>query len=540
MFDLRSLRIVTTRSGAESNFGFVGVRRNATSKEYEFWLPHGLEDYPTDDYSHIVRLFFRLYQAFRIYERRNSLGSNRGVDRDPLGRADEGYTFTYSDAAPPVSFSKLRYIDAVMDSIDELEVATLFARLAMRPPEKLANIHRYLDRAVFQRDHTFFLDSMPLPRQQVEYAETDLVKLFCYLYAEILRWTSDEEDWPPALISAADSFREEFLPGASGLFEPDTFETTLSILRDALELIHRNVTYKDEDYWAMYEACAAFLFGDFPDDDNEDGTLFGVRDFSGVWEDMAHVYLAKSLIPRGREVVFADSPRHNIAEKFRVSVSACLQMRSDKAVRQMAPDLVLLSNSWDVNAADFNHDIEIREWPDRVQCMTRVNNKRAEKLLEKVGRRISKAKGGFRVRRQGKGLSVNMSIAHFWKIIEDEIIKHGPNRTEIYVVDIKYHPLSDFLGSSRLSEKVRGDVLKQKIYELGLSNWLETTNELGQADIRSQFAIPCYKRSNLSDYMPWFIENNTNEKLHKHIEAAKIEICSLPFERVLDAYVRHG
>jgi hypothetical protein len=80
------------------------------------------------------------------------------------------------------------------------------------------------------------------------------------------------------------------------LFNEETFEITLHTLKDILDDIDKRTTYKDNDYWRLYEAIELFLYGELDmENPHEDGTFWGISNFSSVWEDMCCAYAFASL-----------------------------------------------------------------------------------------------------------------------------------------------------------------------------------------------------------------------------------------------------
>ena len=59
------------------------------------------------------------------------------------------------------------------------------------------------------------------------------------------------------------------------------------------------------DYWYFYEALESFLYG-IPSPNLDDQILWGITNFSPVWEDMCIVYLHKN---EWDGVWYADSMR---------------------------------------------------------------------------------------------------------------------------------------------------------------------------------------------------------------------------------------
>jgi hypothetical protein len=185
-----------------------------------------------------------------------------------------------------------------------------------------SKIHKYLDRAIYldysEEEHTIYIESMDLPRSIIHYESTDIIHLYCFILDEIIQQL--KEDVPDNVQNRSQDirflsqrFRDNYLTNNQSLFSQDTFEETITILKEALDNIDRNTHYKDADYWGLYEAIETFLYGDL-NPGQEDGEFWGIKGeqgFSYVWEDMCNTYFfIKNFDPIKQEfnkICFADA-----------------------------------------------------------------------------------------------------------------------------------------------------------------------------------------------------------------------------------------
>src|SRR5690606_1211610 len=102
---------------------------------------------------------------------------------------------------------------------------------------------------------------MILPRPVLELTVTDLVQMFCFIYAEIKR--ALEEPVTAEVEAQAHIVKAKHLYPDSLLFsDVETHARTVRLLKDKLYEIDRQMGYKDADYWHFFGAVEAFLYGD--------------------------------------------------------------------------------------------------------------------------------------------------------------------------------------------------------------------------------------------------------------------------------------
>ena len=119
--------------------------------------------------------------------------------------------------------------------------------------------------------------------------------MYCYIYKELAVELKVDLDVAIADISA--SFSAKYLSYNQGLFNENSFISTILTLKDVLNKIHNLTPYKNNHYWLIYEAIEKFLYGELEVniDNNEEG-FWGINNFSQVWEDMCNYYMVRGKI----------------------------------------------------------------------------------------------------------------------------------------------------------------------------------------------------------------------------------------------------
>ncbi|MFN4986451.1 MAG: hypothetical protein ACK5GI_09945 [Ignavibacteria bacterium] len=106
--------------------------------------------------------------------------------------------------------------------------------------------------------------------------------LLSFLYCDLLDfcgWTADAK-----VMALARRFTDDYLQsGTTSLFDSNRSDANRQTLLGIMEDIHRNSSYRDEQYWQILEACELYLKSSVitkePDID-----IWGVESFASVWE----------------------------------------------------------------------------------------------------------------------------------------------------------------------------------------------------------------------------------------------------------------
>ncbi|MEB3827258.1 hypothetical protein LKK83_07120, partial [Phormidium sp. CCY1219] len=297
MIDFHDIQI-----DVNEKYSFVGIeRRNGTLR---FCLPKGFN--PTDKSLQTFDAkrdwFFRFYQIFERFKEicieKGYLDENdrtRTADRDGVIRILQGSEIsTDDDEEENLFYSKLDLLKGILNAYDEPKILSLGYRLGKSEVLDYSQFHRFLHRAVFLPNGTAYIDYMNLPRQHVQFESTDIVAMYCYLLCEIKQQLNQ---YVRAEIRAlAERFSHNYIGGQYSLFQEQYYKFVIDILKDALEIIHRNTPLKDADYWDFYEAIELFLYGELHH--KNEGEVWGIKNFHSVWESMCLTYLAKTHNPR--------------------------------------------------------------------------------------------------------------------------------------------------------------------------------------------------------------------------------------------------
>ena len=279
---------------------FVGIKGNV------FYVPLGEPVEGEFDEAANRELFLLLYRVLRKSTGRlSACGREKeqsANDRDGAGRGQATRTFTVEtdEGEEELIYTRLQGVDDVLDAYDELTLFGLRSRLRQSVEVDFSRIDRHLDRAVFLRDDTIYLDTMTMPREGLERFDTDLVQLYCFLYDDIRAALGERDAVRPEVRAEAEKLRERYLWPAATLFGPGWAET-LRELRGLFERIVQFTAYRDDAYWRYHDAVRQTLYPN--ERGNENGVHWGISNFCFVWEDMGHAWMERL----GRyEILYAD------------------------------------------------------------------------------------------------------------------------------------------------------------------------------------------------------------------------------------------
>lgn len=289
MINFKSIQIVI------SKYSFVGIQKK--DDFLEFHLPTGFEQ---KDYSFSDKqdLFFLLYKVLNTFKKicfeKGYIDDLSVRDRDGVIKSDRGSNIqSDEDSSENIFYSKLDIIGKLLDAYDEPKILALAYRLGITDKFDVSKIHKYLHQAVFLPNNAAYVDQMTLPRRVMQFESTDVVTMYCYLFCEVK--LKLKENVSSEISSLAERFRQKYLGSEDSIFDEQTYEQVLDILKDALETIAQNTPIKDTDFWQYYEAIELFLYGDLNQSDN--GQIWGISNFYSVWESICLTYLAQTTDP---------------------------------------------------------------------------------------------------------------------------------------------------------------------------------------------------------------------------------------------------
>jgi len=215
-------------------------------------------------------------------------------DRDGVINSHRGsQILDDEDDAENIFYSKLDIITHFLNAYEEPKILALAYRLGKSNKFDVSQIHKYLHQAVYLPNHAAYVDEMLLPRRVMQFESTDIVTMYCYLFCEIKQQLGEVAN--AEITAFAERFRQHHLGNQDSLFDEQSYEQVLNILKDALETIDHNTPIKDADYWQYYETIKLFLYGNWHQAEN--GEVWGIKNFHSVWESMCLTHLVQIVDP---------------------------------------------------------------------------------------------------------------------------------------------------------------------------------------------------------------------------------------------------
>lgn len=542
MFNFNDLDI--EKDTDNSHDSFVGIRKSNETNRMTFYLPKGFESFEVN-YENVKNLFFSMYKTFKRFEVDNISNFDKMLDKEGRNRDNtysrdfRGYSFSNEeDNNKVLLYSKIDIIDNFFAAQKDLEVDSIVQRIGSTESINYSDIEKLLNDGVFLKNHAFFINDNLGKKNVIENSISELVELYCYIYKELLIELDSEIN--PIVSEVANNFSYKHLTSLQSLFNKDTYELTVLILKDCLDIIDKHTAYKDYLYYKIYDVIEQFLYGQLSSDDNNNGGFWGINNFSYIWEDMCNSFV---LSDTSKKVLYCDSSLNN---KYISYVHENLQKKRfggysvyidkeftnnfyielDGHKRWIRPDLIVRERESGIeneNTLDFlisqkllfikkstphrllnfgdkniNVEISIKNYTGK-EGFSALTNKVFNKFTEKFSnlhRNKSTTQGtlkGYRYTPKGKhafSLS-NISEDKFNEVYQ-EIYNggknaHGNSECEIYIVDWKYVPSNFF---TKKSKKLKIDIVKQLTYEFCIIK-----NEDPEIKIVSQFCIPKFCNS---------------------------------------------
>ncbi len=539
MLDFRRMTLVRRRSN--DNWSFVGIQNK--NGHPEFCLPIGFDDFPDNDFVATRDLFFRMYRTFRRFAigKGDKIESTYPSQRDEIQR-EKGIRFHLEDGEEVLLYSKIGMLEAVLNDLDEVAIRLLQKKPATSNKIDYTQLHKYLHQAVYLPDDVIYIDEMTILRPQIEVGQNDLIDMYCFIYSEIKDQLEEMDEVDESLKTAAYRFHHNHLTSNQSIFDEYSYESTILALKDILETIDQQTGYKDHDYWLFFEAIEIFLYGSLNLSAEHDGIIWGISNFSAVWEEMCFAYIFQEF---AEDILFADTNmyingRHignSQLDKYnRVFLAndffspATLSNGQDN--RQLRPDLIrkIYVKLYQLSKASSEGTYRlILEVPKKV-LKTIYYGKRNQKGLQRnliyegfsPSRKLVKDKPIIINKVKPEKYATLEKIVR--KAIEDSVRK---SLTEYMIIDFKYQHENVFT-STIINSKVEKDIVKQLVYEYALQIRYKNYS------IRSQFCIPHYyppEDENLGDLVPQTF-------LNPIIQDSTIEILKTSFLIVQKAYLK--
>ncbi|MEG4055074.1 MULTISPECIES: hypothetical protein [unclassified Microcoleus] len=296
MINFNSLKLIVP-----DNYSFVGIQKQ--DDELFFYLPKGFDARLSELDTFVGKrdLFFLLYKIFGTFQEIcidkgyiDDIGKLGTQNRDGVINSHRGSEIEDEEEdSENIFYSKLDIITHFLKAYEEPKILALAYRLGKSNKFDVSQIHKYLHQAVYLPNHAAYVDEMLLPRRVMQFESTDIVTMYCYLFCEIKQQLGEGVN--AEITALAERFRQHYLGNQDSLFDEQSYEQVLDILKDVLETIDHNTPIKDADYWQYYEAIKLFLYGNWHQAEN--GEIWGIKNFHSVWESMCLTHLVQIVDP---------------------------------------------------------------------------------------------------------------------------------------------------------------------------------------------------------------------------------------------------
>ena len=534
MFNFNELAIVQPNEPNCYRGSFVGIRQDKYLGKMDFTVPKGFEDFEVN-YDNVKNLFFSMYRTFDKFlenAKKNENLDNKPTEKDNIQIDNHrgAYRFTDEDNNQTILYSKIDLIDSIFQLYKEMEIESLIQELGLVEDIDYSKIDRYLDKGIYLDNHAIFIENMVGYRNIVRGVPSELIGVFCYVYHEL----ADElkQEVSESIKEISFNFSYKFLSPEQSLFSEYSFESTMNVLKDCLDNIHKTTAYKNGQYWDIYEAVEHFLYGslEFHKDSNQG--FWGINNFSYIWEDMCNYMVAVS---KEYKILYCDTKlplnqyKYNLSRQNRIWIDTdeienvfYLDLHGHK--RWLRPDIItkpLVENEFNANPLDiaeskriltikkseiksllsfgisninveisFNHGFKELNNSNIVQVSEQIFNLFSDKfsnLYRTKGVQLGSLQGFQYLPKNKYSFSLkNIPIKKFDEVYQDIHSRWKGNKeiNEVFIVDWKYHSNSVFNNSNyRSNSRINESVIKSLAYEFCLGTIISEP-------IHSQFAIP--------------------------------------------------
>lgn len=531
MFNFNELAIVQPNEPNCYRGSFVGIRKDKYLGKMAFTLPKGFENFKVN-YDNVKNLFFAMYRTFEKFRQ----NKERYLDKDEQNKDNAqiennngAYIFTDEDNNETVLYSKIDLIDKIFQTYQELEIESLIQELGLIEEVDYSKIENYLDKGIFLSNHAIFIENMVGYRNIVRGVPSELIELFCYIYKELA--SELEKELSEQIKEISFNFSYKYLSPEQSLFSQHSFESTISILKDCLDNIHKTTAYKNDQYWDVYEAVEHFLYGSLIFDEDSQQGFWGINNFSYIWEEMCNYMVAKQ---KEYKIIYCDSElplnqyKPNLTKDY-VWIDKgvlpnnpfCIDFNGFK--RWIRPDIItrlVVRHRFDedplsiaiekkiisINISKVQSEIDFEANSINVdfsfnRCYDNRNNADLMQLSEQIFKLFINrfaylprdSLTGYRYYPRGRD---NFSLINIPKDIFDEIYQDVLNRwkgnqskDEVFIVDWKYYTADIFTNSNyRGNDRVNISIIKSLSYELCLA-------QIVDKHINNQFCIPYYNKN---------------------------------------------
>ncbi|MEG3971049.1 hypothetical protein QUA00_26010 [Microcoleus sp. T2B6] len=364
MINFNSLKLIVP-----NNYSFVGIQKK--DDELYFYLPKGFDARLSELDTFVGKrdLFFLLYKIFGTFK---EICIEKGYidDIDEFGTQDrDGVINSHrgseiqddEDNSENIFYSKLDIITHFLKAYEEPKILALAYRLGKSNKFDVSQIHKYLHQAVYLPNHAAYVDEMLFPRGVMQFESTDIVTMYCYLFCEIKQQLGEGVN--AEITALAERFRQHHLGNQDSLFDEQSYEQVLDILKEALETIDHNTPIKDADYWQYYEAIKLFIYGNWHQAEN--GEIWGIKNFHSVWESMCLTHLVQIVEPSlllyldDRYVSSRTVERAKSSNKL-IHLSNAFEINGSKLI----PDAIILTLIAHKIKGEKNYKVSANNWDD--------------------------------------------------------------------------------------------------------------------------------------------------------------------------------
>ncbi len=509
---------------------FVGIHRDTYTNEMVFVLPKGFESFE-DSYNNVKKLFFSMYKTFKVFYQSKSkqqqvrLQDNKPQTKDQISveNVKGVYTFTDKHEDEVLLYSKLDVIDDIIKVYNDLEIDTIIAEVGLVDDVDYSKIDTFMNNGIFLKNHAIVVDNMQGDKNVIRSIPSDLIEIYCYIYKELFTELGEEID--NRVTEIAFNFAYKHLTSIQSLFDEYSFESTIMILKDRLDMVDKETAYKDNTYWVIFEAVEKFLYGSIDFDAETTKGFWGIDNFYSIWEDMCNYFYSKQ---ENCKIIYCDTDidlsnyQFNLLQKEPyggVNVyhekgfvnNFYIELKGNK--RWMRPDLISYCKANgipDKTTLDFfieNNTIKYSQEQNKIKFTLIDKNlkpsgkTKAKQIFDQLFQFFRKKSNtsNFEIYRKNKN-TMSFNIKNIKQEIFESLFekiklefKHKESKPidVIYNIDWKYVNEDFFEGNSY---KLKTDITKQLTYEFCLSN----NNSLNKEyDIKSEFGIPFYNESDL-------------------------------------------
>lgn len=482
MFNFNELEIVHPNEPNCPRGSFVGIRKDKYLGKMAFTLPKGFDNFEKS-YDNVKKLFFLMYRTFEKFRQSHEQIDEKlnSKDNTQINHHHGAYTFTDEDNNETILYSKIDLIERIFKTYQELEIESLIQELGLVEEVDYSKIENYLDKGIYLNNNAIFIENMQGYRNIVRGVPSELIELFCYIYKELANEL--EQELSEQIKEIAFNFSYKYLNAEQSLFSEHSFESTISILKDCLDNIHKTTAYKNHQYWDIYEAVEHFLYGSLKFDDEINQGFWGINNFSYIWEEMCNYTI---LGYEDVKVFYCDRNTKLGLPILRSNLNPDRYIWIDKN----------WSNIFNIQLHDFKRWIR----PDII----------FEKIKHENSEIVSTKQSAIKNRKD--------SIHQYQNLIRKLINPYSKslniveNIDSIYLVDWKYYSNDLFYGHYREDERINYSIIKQLTYEYCLS-------QITKKKISNQFCIPYYDEKDKEQFI---LDRN---QLDCEIELVKINFA---------------